>query len=150
MSQYEYSAIPAPIRSEKAKSAKTPAERYALTLTEEINRMAADGWEYLRAETLPSEERSGLTGRTTLFHNLLIFRRPKASTPKPRALSEAEAKTAMPPAQTVPPATAKPAEASPKRPEPVTEAEAAPPVSPTASPIFSEPMRVAERPETKA
>ena len=89
MSSFEYTAIPAPIRSEKAKAAKTPAERYALTLTDEINRMAADGWEYLRAETLPSEERSGLTGRTTLFHNLLIFRRPKAAAVKPRALTQA-------------------------------------------------------------
>ena len=63
------------MRSEKSKSAKTPADRYAATLTEAINSMAVNGWEYLRAETLPSEERSGLTGRTTLFHNLLIFRR---------------------------------------------------------------------------
>mgnify|MGYP001575236830 CR=1 FL=1 len=143
MNAFEYTAIPAPIRSEKAKSAKTPAERYALTLTDEINRMAADGWEYLRAETLPSEERSGLTGRTTLFHNLLIFRRPKAGTPKPRALTEVEAKPARPPVQTVPPATAKPAEPAPKRPEPAAEAEASA-VSPTASPIFSEPMRQAK------
>lgn len=63
------------MRSEKSKGAKTPADRYAATLTEAINAMAVEGWEYLRAETLPSEERSGLTGRTTLFHNLLIFRR---------------------------------------------------------------------------
>ena len=144
MSSFEYTAIPAPIRSEKAKAAKTPAERYALTLTDEINRMAADGWEYLRAETLPSEERSGLTGRTTLFHNLLIFRRAKATAVKPRALTQAEAKPAIAP--TTP--TAKPVEAAPKRAEPVTETEteteAATPVSPTASPIFSEPMRVAK------
>lgn len=142
MSSFEYTAIPAPIRSEKAKAAKTPAERYALTLTDEINRMAADGWEYLRAETLPSEERSGLTGRTTLFHNLLIFRRPKAAAVKPRALTQAEAKPAIAP--TAP--TVKPAEAAPKRAEPASEAEAATPVSPPASPIFSEPMRVAKTP----
>ncbi|TKW68307.1 MAG: DUF4177 domain-containing protein [Paracoccus denitrificans] len=75
MTLYEYTAVPAPMRSEKTKGAKTPADRYAATLTDAINLMARDGWEYLRAETLPSEERSGLTGRTTLFHNLLIFRR---------------------------------------------------------------------------
>ena len=142
MSSFEYTAIPAPIRAEKTKAAKTPAERYALTLTDEINRMAADGWEYLRAETLPSEERSGLTGRTTLFHNLLIFRRPKAAAVKPRALTQAEAKPAIAP--TAP--TVKPAEAAQKRAEPASEAEAATPVSPTASPIFSEPMRVAKTP----
>lgn len=152
MSSFEYSAIPAPIRSEKAKAAKTPAERYALTLTEEINRMASDGWEYLRAETLPSEERSGLTGRTTLFHNLLIFRRPKPAAVKPRAQTDAEVKPAAPaPAP-------KPAEPAPPRQAPVAETAAetgtktATVVSPTtASPIFSEPMRVAEKPvEDKA
>lgn len=146
MSLFEYSAIPAPIRSEKAKAAKTPAERYALTLTDEINRMAGDGWEYLRAETLPSEERSGLTGRTTLFHNLLIFRRPKPAAVKHRALTEAEVKP------TAPAPASKPAEPAPPRTAPVAETAAesgtktASVVSPTASPIFSEPMRVAEKP----
>lgn len=37
--------------------------------------MAAEGWEYVRAETLPSEERSGLAGRNTVYHNVLVFRR---------------------------------------------------------------------------
>lgn len=72
---FEYTAIPAPTRADKVKEAKTPADRYAATLTAELNRMATDGWEYLRAEVLPSEERSGLTGRKATYHNLLIFRR---------------------------------------------------------------------------
>ena len=42
-------------------------------------RMAAEGWDYVRAETLPTEERSGLTGRSTLYHNVLVFRRPVAA-----------------------------------------------------------------------
>lgn len=75
MTSFEYTAIPAPSRGEKAKEAKTPTDRYALALTAELNRMAADGWEYLRSDVLPSEERSGLTGRATVYHNLLIFRR---------------------------------------------------------------------------
>ena len=151
MNAFEYTAIPAPIRSEKAKSAKTPAERFALTLTAEINRMADEGWEYLRAETLPSEERSGLTGRTTLFHNLLIFRRPKAAAIKPRALTQAEAKPANPapaaPAMPAPkPETPKPAEpASPRAAAPIADGQPAS-LSPTASPIFSEPMRATEKP----
>ncbi|MCF3974019.1 DUF4177 domain-containing protein [Paracoccus salsus] len=73
---YEYSVIPAPNRGHKARDAKTPTDRYALAITAELNRMAADGWEYLRADVLPSEERSGLTGRATVYHNLLVFRRP--------------------------------------------------------------------------
>lgn len=134
MPAYEYTAIPAPLRSEKAKAAKTPAERYALTLTDEINRMAADGWEYLRAETLPSEERSGLTGRTTLFHNLLIFRRETAS-----ASQRAEAPVA---AATAP---APPPQDSPK-PAVQDAPKSAPPKAAAPSPIFSETMRLAEQP----
>lgn len=78
MSQFEYSVIPAPSRGEKAKDAKTPGDRYAVALTAELNRMAKDGWEYVRADVLPSEERSGLTGRSTVYHNLLVFRRAMA------------------------------------------------------------------------
>lgn len=87
---FEYAAIPAPARAEKLKGAKSPAERYAATLTDAINRMAAQGWEYLRADTLPSEERSGLTGRTTLFHNLLIFRRSVKGAGTGRAMASPE------------------------------------------------------------
>lgn len=75
MTAFEYSVIPAPERGEKTKGAKTASERFSRTLTAELNRMAADGWEYLRAEILPSEERSGLTGRSTVYHNMLVFRR---------------------------------------------------------------------------
>lgn len=75
---HEYTAIPAPTRGEKSRDAKTPADRYALSLTTELNRMAGDGWEYVRSDVLPSEERTGLTGRATVYHSLLIFRRPLA------------------------------------------------------------------------
>ncbi len=85
--QFEYTAIPAPLRGEKAKDAKTPGERYALALTGELNRMAADGWEYIRADVLPSEERTGLTGRSTVYHNLLIFRRATSQTGQDSASS---------------------------------------------------------------
>lgn len=81
MSQFEYSVIPAPSRGEKAKDARTPGDRYAVALAAQLNRMAKDGWEYLRADVLPSEERSGLTGRSTVYHNLLIFRRSLAGAP---------------------------------------------------------------------
>lgn len=72
---YEYRVIPAPVKGKKTKGAKTAEERFAVAMTDLFNEMAADGWEYQRAETLPSEERKGLTGRTTAFRNLLVFRR---------------------------------------------------------------------------
>lgn len=49
----EYKVIPAPRRGEKARGAKTTEDRFALALTELLNAMAAEGWDYLRAETLP-------------------------------------------------------------------------------------------------
>ncbi len=45
-----------------------------------MNAMGADGWEYQRTDTLPCEERVGLTGRTTVFQNMLVFRRAVAAT----------------------------------------------------------------------
>jgi hypothetical protein len=40
-----------------------------------MNQLAAEGWEYQRAETLPSVERQGLTSTTTEWRNVLVFRR---------------------------------------------------------------------------
>ncbi len=53
--------------------------------------MSAEGWEYVRADVLPSEERSGLTGRTTVYHNVLVFRRPHSVDPELRRLPQPEA-----------------------------------------------------------
>ena len=71
-------------------AAKTAGDRFALTLAQALNDMGAQGWEYVRAETLPSEERSGLTSRSTVWHNVLVFRRalgaqaaPADATPAP-------------------------------------------------------------------
>ena len=75
MKFYEYKVIPAPKKGEKAKGAKTPAERFAHKLTGLMNEMGAAGWEYVRADTLPCEERSGLTGTKSVFQNVLTFRR---------------------------------------------------------------------------
>lgn len=72
---FEYKVVPAPKRGKKAKGVKTSEDRFANALSEAINEMAADGWEYLRTDTLPSEERSGIRSRTTVFQNMLVFRR---------------------------------------------------------------------------
>ena len=72
---YEYKVVPAPHRGERAKGVKGTEARFALSLGNTINAQAAEGWEYVRAETLPCEERSGLTGKTTTFMNMLVFRR---------------------------------------------------------------------------
>ncbi|MFM2356449.1 MAG: hypothetical protein RLZZ528_2185 [Pseudomonadota bacterium] len=78
MQHYEYKVVPAPTRGEKAKGYRTGAERFAHGLEVLMNRLGSEGWEYVRADTLPAEERTGFTGRTTVYQHLLVFRRPKA------------------------------------------------------------------------
>ena len=75
MTRFEYKVVPAPRRGEKAPGARTTPERFAGVLTRVINDLAAEGWEYLRADTLPCDERAGLTGTATHFQNMLVFRR---------------------------------------------------------------------------
>nr|WP_321254105.1 DUF4177 domain-containing protein [uncultured Ruegeria sp.] len=75
MQRYEYKVVPAPQKGTKAKGVKTPEGRFANSVEQLLNQMGQDGWEYQRAELLPSEERSGLTGSTTHWRNVLVFRR---------------------------------------------------------------------------
>ena len=72
---YTYKVVPAPTKGLKAKGLKTTADRFCLAFEMTINEYAKDGWEFVRAETLPSEEREGLMGRTTTYQNVLVFRR---------------------------------------------------------------------------
>ena len=76
MSTYQYRVIPAPTKGVKAKGIRGPEARFSNMLEGLMNEMGADGWEYQRAEMLPSVERSGLTGSTTEWRNVLVFRRP--------------------------------------------------------------------------
>ena len=75
MQNYEYKVMPAPSRGKKARGVKTPEARFANGIEGVLNEMAAEGWEFQRAEMLPAEERAGLTGTKTTWRNLLVFRR---------------------------------------------------------------------------
>jgi hypothetical protein len=75
MAQFEYKVVPAPLRAEKVRGAKTTVDRFAVTLTTMMNDLGREGWEYLRADTLPCEERVGFTGKQTTFMNMLVFRK---------------------------------------------------------------------------
>ena len=79
MQHFEYQVIPAPKRGEKAKGAKSTEDRFAYALTQLMNKMGQDGWDYVRADTLPCDERVGLTGTKTTFQNMLVFRRAVAA-----------------------------------------------------------------------
>jgi len=75
MRKFEYKAVPAPNTGTKAKGVKTTEDRFSLSLSNLLNEMAEDGWEYVRAETLPCTERKGFTGTQQTYQNVLIFRR---------------------------------------------------------------------------
>jgi hypothetical protein len=75
MPVFEYKVIPAPKRGEKARGVKSTEDRFALALTQVMNSLGAQGWDYLRADTLPCDERVGLTGSKTTYQNMLVFRR---------------------------------------------------------------------------
>ncbi len=77
MTGYEYKVVPAPRKARKLKGVKTPEARFALVMQEVMNEHAAQGWEFQRAETLPVDERQGLTSSQTVFRDLLVFRRPR-------------------------------------------------------------------------
>ena len=74
---YEFKVIPAPTRGKRAKGIKKAEDRFALALEAAINELATEGWEFLRTETLPSEEKSGLTSTITNFRSVMVFRRPR-------------------------------------------------------------------------
>ena len=78
MSRYEYKVVPAPTKGLKAKGVRKAEDRFSHTLQELMNSLSSEGWDYQRAETLPSTERSGLTGSTVEWRNVLVFRRPQA------------------------------------------------------------------------
>ena len=75
MQRFEYKVIPAPKRGEKARGVKTTEDRFAYALTTLMNQLGDEGWDYVRADSLPCEERSGFTGTKTTFQNVLVFRR---------------------------------------------------------------------------
>ncbi|WP_306116494.1 MULTISPECIES: DUF4177 domain-containing protein [unclassified Roseovarius] len=75
MIRYEYKVIPAPAKGLKAPGVKGAEARFAHALEQRMNEFAADGWEYLRADILPSEERQGLTSTQTVYRSVLVFRR---------------------------------------------------------------------------
>lgn len=75
MQRFEFKVIPAPKRGEKARGVKTTEDRFAYALTNLMNQLGAEGWDYVRADSLPCEERTGFTGTKTTFQNVLVFRR---------------------------------------------------------------------------
>lgn len=85
MTVYEYKVTPAPRQVKKVKGLRGAGEMFAHTLAEAINHAAREGWDYVRAETLPAEGPSGWFRRGTRSEEtVLIFRRARGESLEPR------------------------------------------------------------------
>ena len=119
MSQWEFKVVHAPTKGTKARGVKGPEGRFAQALETLMNDLGREGWEYQRADTLPSIERAGLTGSTTEWRNVLVFRRLRENDaeafapellPAPAPEKEAAEMPVEAPAKKVEPAVEKPKE----------------------------------------
>lgn len=124
MLRYEYKVIPAPKKPGKIKGVRGTEAKFAAEMSRLMNELGAEGWEYQRSDTLPCEERQGLTGKTTTFQNMLVFRRESVeateAAPEPSAIEVAAA--------SLEPVSER---------EPVPEPTAAQPQEPARSPMLS-------------
>ena len=74
--EYEYKCIAAPEKARRRRGAKTRTDRVALAIEEILQAECTGGWEYLRADLIPVEEKNGFFSRTQEVHRaILIFRR---------------------------------------------------------------------------
>ncbi|MBJ2151928.1 DUF4177 domain-containing protein [Paracoccus sp. IB05] len=156
MQRFEYKVVPAPRRGEKARGVKSTEERFALALSTVMNELGAEGWDYVRADSLPCDERSGLTGTKTSFQNMLVFRR-EINAEAPRApvftrAAVAPAAVAAAPAEPVAamPAPAMPAPAAPVLAAPEAAAVLAPVLHAQPREVNSAPSLGPARPELAA
>ena len=76
IAMHEYKVVPAPSSAPRIRGLKTTGARFAHALTEAINAEAAGGWQFLRTETLPCEERGTLGKTRTSTQVVMIFGRP--------------------------------------------------------------------------
>ncbi|MEM7059045.1 MAG: hypothetical protein AAF557_15775 [Pseudomonadota bacterium] len=73
---YEYKCVGAPEKGKRRRGAKTRSDRVANAMEITIQAEAVDGWEYLRTDLIPIEERSGMFKRPQEVHRaVMVFRR---------------------------------------------------------------------------
>ena len=104
VTKYEYRVVPAPRKPHRIRGLKRGEDRFAASVAEILNELGAEGWEYQRSDTLPMDSRSGLTGHTTTFRTMLVFRR-LVGAPDDDSETAPMAETASPPLPASAPAT---------------------------------------------
>ena len=75
MERYEYRLEAVPTKSKRYKGLPKSEDAFALTVTDEINDLAKDGWEFFRIETINETRRAGLFGTKTETHEYMMYRR---------------------------------------------------------------------------
>ena len=76
MQKFEYKIVAAPRAAKKFKGVRGHADRFARTVEAVITEQAVNGWDYFRADTLPSDQKSGILRKgAETYQTLLIFRR---------------------------------------------------------------------------
>lgn len=83
---YEYKCVGAPEEPRRQRGVRAWSDRVALAMQEVIAAEAVDGWEYLRTDILPVEEKDGLFSRVRRIKRaVLIFRRELGDAPRRHA-----------------------------------------------------------------
>ncbi len=81
--EYEYKTVGGPERGKQKRGAKNTIERVAAAMQDIIRREAAGGWEYVRTDLVPVEERPNLLSpKRTVHCPVVVFRRPKTAAPE--------------------------------------------------------------------
>ncbi len=75
MSSFEYRSVPAPERCLRLGKVERGEDRFCLTFDEVLNQQAAEGWEFVRIEALPSRSGFWPFRHRLRTRHLLIFRR---------------------------------------------------------------------------
>lgn len=82
---YEYKCVGAPEEPRRQRGVRAWSDRVALAMQEVIAAEAVDGWEYLRTDILPVEEKDGFFSRARRVNRaVLIFRREIGDAPRSR------------------------------------------------------------------
>ena len=72
---FEYKVVPAPRKAKAIKGVRSHEDQFAGVIAEVMDEMALQNWEYVRAESLPCDEKAGLTRKIETYQTVLVFRR---------------------------------------------------------------------------
>jgi hypothetical protein len=97
--RFEYKCVGGPERPKRLRGAWSRSDRVALAMQDIISAEAVEGWEYLRTDLVPVEEKPGFFSRTHEVHRaVLVFRRESdtARTARPALAPAARSLAAAP------------------------------------------------------